>query len=109
FALCWEQVWVESFCHAIEAAGEWLVTMPPGEAAAMPAAGRAYLTTASYEEMMEWSGGFWRQFLVKYPEINTMYPRMLCTSRKVHALRAGSRRRRARGGLADRAATGPYR
>jgi len=61
----------------------------------MPAAGRAYLPTASYEEMMEWSGGFWRQFLVKYPEINTMYQRMLCTSRKVHALRAGSRRRRA--------------
>ena len=95
FALCWEQGWVESFFHAIEAAGEWLVTMPPGEAAAMPAAGRAYLPTASYEEMMEWSGGFWRQFLVKYPEINTMYQRMLRTSRKVHALRAGSRRRRA--------------
>src|SRR3989442_10558263 len=45
--------------------------------------------------MMEWSGGFWRQFLVKYPEINTMYQRMIRTSRKVHALRAGSRRRRA--------------
>ncbi|TMJ05835.1 MAG: DUF1926 domain-containing protein [Bacillati bacterium ANGP1] len=93
YALCWEQGWVESFFRAVEAAEEWLVTMPPGEAAAMPAAGRVYLPTASYEEMMEWSGGFWRQFLVKYPEINTMYQRMLRTSRKVHAMPPGPGRR----------------
>src|SRR5713226_1534381 len=91
--LCWEQGWVESFFRAIEAAGEWLVTMPPGDAAVLPAAGRVYLPTASYEEMMEWSGGFWRQFLVKYPEINTMHNRMLRTSRKVHAMRPGPRKR----------------
>jgi len=95
YALCWEQEWVESFFRAVEAADDWLVTMPPGDAARLPAAGRAYLPTASYEEMLEWSGGFWRQFLVKYPEINTMHKRMLRVSRKVHAMRPGPRRRRA--------------
>ena len=95
FALCWEQGWVESFFRAVDAAADWLIPMPPGEAAALPAAGRVYLPAASYQEMMEWSGGFWRQFLVKYPEINTMYQRMLRTSHQVHALRAGPRRRRA--------------
>ncbi len=94
-ALCWEQGWVESFFRAVESAGDWLVTMPPGEAAALPAAGRVYLPAASYEEMLEWSGGFWRQFLVKYPEINTMHKRMLRVSRKVHAMRPGPRARQA--------------
>lgn len=92
---CWEQGWVESFFTAVEAASDWLVTMPPREAASLPAAGRVYLPAASYDEMMEWSGGFWRQFLVKYPEINTMHKRMLRASRKVHAMRPGPRRRKA--------------
>ncbi|HVH31196.1 MAG TPA: alpha-amylase/4-alpha-glucanotransferase domain-containing protein, partial [bacterium] len=35
------------------------------------------------------------QFLVKYPEINTMHKRMLRVSRKVHAMRAGPRRTQA--------------
>jgi 4-alpha-glucanotransferase len=80
--------------------------------------GRAYLPTCSYMEMGEWSlpaqamaeyedfleelklqpgydikrlfvkGGFFRNFLSKYPEANAMHKRMLQVSRKVHA--AGS-------------------
>lgn len=76
--------------------------------------GRIYLPTASYMEMGEWSlparamkeyddalakvknapefaglrpfikGGFWRNFLVKYPESNHMHKRMVMVSRKVH-------------------------
>lgn len=95
YAHCWEQGWVESFFTAVEDAAAWLVTMPPHEAASLPAEGRVYLPAASYDEMMEWSGGFWRQFLVKYPEINTMHKRMLRASRKVHAMRPGPRRRKA--------------
>ena len=78
-----------------------------------PALGRIYLPTASYMEMGEWSlppramkeyddvlaraksgpdfdlirpfikGGFWRNFLSKYPESNHMHKRMLMVSRKV--------------------------
>jgi 4-alpha-glucanotransferase len=71
----------------------------------VPAAGRVYLPTASYREMGEWAlpaaaaaalerarhalgsddgelssllrGGFWRGFLVKYPEVADMYWKML--------------------------------
>ncbi len=80
-----------------------------------PAIGRIYLPTASYMEMGEWSlptramkeydevvakaksspdfdlvrpfikGGFWRNFLSKYPESNQMHKRMLMVSGKVQA------------------------
>ena len=76
-------------------------------------AGRIYLPDASYREMTEWAlptdkqghfrqliqeqqqrhdwyrtkqfmrAGFWRNFLVKYPEANEMYSRMLQVSRRV--------------------------
>lgn len=78
-----------------------------------PALGRIYLPTGSYEEMMEWAlpydarvdyeaalerikglelseraasflkGGFWRNFLVKYPESNHLHKRMLQLSKKI--------------------------
>ncbi len=77
--------------------------------------GRQYLPDASYREMTEWAlpaekqlhykhqqkslelltdwprikpfyrAGFWRNFLVKYPESNEMYCRMLDVSRRVEA------------------------
>ncbi len=76
--------------------------------------GRIYLPTASYSEMMEWAlptpailkyerfveslqsqnqyeenkpfvrGGFWRNFLAKYPESNNIHKKMLRVSRKVN-------------------------
>jgi hypothetical protein len=84
-----------------------------------PAVGRAYLPTASYREMGEWvlspasarllaaarrglygleggeamaatlRGGFWRGFLVKYPEVADTYWKMLRLSRALHAAMAG--------------------
>ncbi|MGQ9594499.1 MAG: alpha-amylase/4-alpha-glucanotransferase domain-containing protein [Anaerolineae bacterium] len=116
--------WVERFFQALEVEASWLHTLPPGEfAARFPALGRIYLPTASYDEMTEWAlpaplageivrlkhrlqdegrqdvlrfvrGGFWRYFLVKYPEINTLHKKMLRVSRKAHAL---SGRAKARG------------
>jgi alpha-amylase len=77
--------------------------------------GRVYLPTASYREMMHWTlrpagyrayedfeaelkarglydayhifvrGGFWRNFLAKYPESNAMHKKMLAVSRAVWA------------------------
>ncbi|MBI4711765.1 MAG: DUF1926 domain-containing protein, partial [Planctomycetes bacterium] len=77
--------------------------------------GKAYLPDCSYREMTEWAlpaeyaiayedtikhsdkcapagfiiqpGGYWRNFRVKYPEINIMYSKMLEVSRKVAALK----------------------
>jgi alpha-amylase len=78
------------------------------------AKGKVYLPTASYDEMMEWAlpkesqssfsnivetlkaenkysamrpyvrGGFWRNFLVKYPESNQMYSKMTYVSNKLN-------------------------
>src|SRR5439155_807105 len=81
----------------------------------LPASGRVYLPTASYREMGEWAlpaqaaraleaardeigrlpdgerltgllrGGFWRSFLVKYPEVGDTHWKMLRLSRAIHA------------------------
>ncbi|MDR7455720.1 MAG: DUF1926 domain-containing protein [Armatimonadota bacterium] len=121
----WERGWVEAFFGALEAAEEWLEVLPPGEwVRTRPARGRVYLPTASYDEMTEWAlparaaarlpalkhelaaagredvlaflhGGFWRHFLVKYPEVNTLHKAMLRTSRKVWRMRPGPGRDRA--------------
>ena len=80
--------------------------------------GRIYLPDASYREMTEWAlptekqthyrnlvagneqrhdwhslrqfvrAGFWRNFLVKYPEVNEMYARMIQVSRRLEEVSA---------------------
>lgn len=82
--------------------------------------GSVYIPTASYREMMEWAlpyksgdhfenvlqdirnsgkegyyspfirGGYWRNFLEKYPESNNMHKKMLRVSNKVAGLANGS-------------------
>jgi hypothetical protein len=82
----------------------------------IPPSGRIYLPTASYYEMMHWAllpkafqefenfenalkekdlfgkygifvrGGFWRNFLAKYPESNQMHKRMLYLNQKIKKL-----------------------
>jgi hypothetical protein len=120
--LCWERGWVEAFFTALESARDWLTITPPGEwVRTKSPRGRIYLPTASYDEMTEWAlpapaaarlpalkhdleaqgrrdvlpflqGGFWRYFLVKYPEINTLHKTMLRVSRRVWRMRPGPRR-----------------
>jgi alpha-amylase len=89
--------------------GEWIEREPP--------LGRVYVPTSSYFEMGEWAlpaeeglaferavaaaeaqdrpearwmrGGFWRNFQVKYREINDLHKQMLRTSAKVARMAAG--------------------
>lgn len=104
--------WVEEFFTALEQNSSWLHTTLLGEYAKVyPALGRIYIPTSSYIEMTEWAlppqkafqfgqlvhqlehekrtdilqfmrGGFWRNFLVRYPEINNQHKKML----RVHDL-----------------------
>lgn len=113
YEYCWKKGWVERFFRALEQNSDWLHTIALGEYAnRFPAVGRVYLPTASYAEMMEWAlpaqesllysklthqldaegrqdivkfmrGGFWRNFLVKYPEVNSMHKKMLLVHDKV--------------------------
>ncbi len=108
----YEDGWLDTFFGLVEENAEWLRMELPGDVLrSRPPEGRIYLPTASYSEMMEWSlpteeqldyhafrqkladrrapearfvrGGFWRNFLAKYPESNLMHKRMLETRRAV--------------------------
>ena len=121
----WQKGWMERFFTALSENASWLHIITPGEyARQFPSLGRIYLQTASYDEMGEWAlpprlsweithlkhrleaerereilhfirGGFWRSFLVKYPEANTMHKKMLLVSDKVWTLPESPERQRA--------------
>jgi len=107
--------WIDEFFRALEENRSWLHTTPPGEyARAHAALGRVYIPTSSYIEMTEWAlpprksyafgqllhklqeeheqeilqfmrGGFWRNFLVRYPEVNNQHKKMLRVHDAVYA------------------------
>jgi len=116
---CWgHDRWVDRFLDALEANADWLTTTTPSAwLEHAPPIGRIYLPTGSYAEMGEWSlpaaegqlysdllhadvlagrpeprwmrGGFWRNFQVKYREINDLHKQMLRASAAVEALPEG--------------------
>lgn len=109
FKWVYEERWLARFFQALTDNAEWIQMKTLGEhfAAAAPT-GRLYLPTASYDEMMEWAlpagriqefekvahddknpakpfvrGGFWPNFMVKYPEANWMAKRATFASQQV--------------------------
>ncbi len=82
--LLYEDGWLDAFFSALASAlptirtttlRQYLVEEHPLR--------RVYLPPCSYSEMMEWSGGNFRNFLVRYQESNLMHKRMMRVSRKV--------------------------
>jgi len=103
---CYDDGWLALFLEALENERDWLEVVPLREAAMAEPVGRAYLPTASYEEMLHWAlpptafleyetftdwlkdcgkadrygrfvrGGHWRGFLAKYEESNLMHKKM---------------------------------
>jgi hypothetical protein len=122
---CWgETRWVDRCFEALEANADWLTTTTPSDWLAGHAPqGRIYVPTASYLEMTEWAlppdetrvfvaaiesarregrpearflrGGFWRNFLAKYREVNDLHKQMLRTSWKVGWMVDGPAQQRA--------------
>ncbi len=120
---CYVDSWLADFFAALSEAEAWLDIIPLGEASRRPAAGRVYLPSASYEEMLHWSlpakafveyegleqfmkqhaswdrygrfvrGGHWRGFLTKYEEANLMHKKMLYVSSNLAAYQQGDPRR----------------
>jgi alpha-amylase len=79
--------WLKNFFAALEANKEWINTSTFSEHInRSKPTGRIYLPCASYREMLEWSGGFFRNFLVKYPEANNMHKKMFLISRRLEEL-----------------------
>ncbi len=84
--LCWTEGWLDRFFAALEASSDWLDVVLPGEYIdEHPASGPVYLPAGSYPEMLKWSGGFWRNFISRYPEVNAMHKKMLRVSARVEA------------------------
>jgi len=78
----YEDGWLEQFLTTLESESSWIKLYTFSEfIEKFPPLGRVYLPTASYPEMLEWSGGFWRNYLVKYPEINNMQKKMFYLSK----------------------------
>lgn len=119
---CWgREGWVDRFFEALEANAGWLTTTTPSDwLAGHSPLGRAYIPVGSYAEMGEWAlpadegaafhqaveqaraqdrpevrwlrGASWRNFQVKYREVNDLHKRMLRVSNKVAAMPPGPAR-----------------
>ena len=113
---CYKKGWLDQLFGALEEQSDWLEVVPLGEAASADPVGRAYLPSASYEEMLHWAlppaafleyesfedwlkscgkqerygrfvrGGHWRGFLAKYEESNLMHKKMLRISDRLTEL-----------------------
>jgi len=122
---CWGSGnWVETFLVALEENASWLATVTPaGWLAGHRPIGRVYVPAGSYAEMGAWAmspdesraflevldedratgrpeprwmrGASWRNFQVKYREVNDLHKRMLRVSEAVTAMPAGPDRERA--------------
>jgi len=110
---CYEDGWLMDLFEALDKNSYWLEVVPLSAAAAAPSAGRAYLPSSSYAEMLHWSlppkafveyenfekylkqqkkleqygrfvrGGHWRGFLAKYEEANMMHKKMMIVSERL--------------------------
>jgi alpha-amylase len=113
---CYEDRWLVNLFEAFERNRDWLEVTTLTTAANRIPVGRAYLPTASYEEMLHWAlptkafveyeefehwlkghdrwersgrfvrGGHWRGFLAKYEESNLMHKKMIWASTLVDQL-----------------------
>ncbi len=85
----YQENWLDNFFKTLEENSSWLnlVTFSEYLSKRGPT-GRVYLPCASYREMMEWSDGFYRNFMVKYPEANNMHKKMLHVSNRINSLKA---------------------
>lgn len=83
----YEGGWLEDFLRLLLDNRDWLRTTTFSDyLETFPPRGRVYLPTAAYREMKEWSGGFWRNFLVRYPESNLMHKKMLAVNKRLNQI-----------------------
>jgi 4-alpha-glucanotransferase len=122
FEHCWGPLgWVERFFGALEVNRDWLTTVTPSDwLDGHGPVGRVYLPTGSYAEMGEWAlpadegaafahevheatvehrpelrwlrGAIWRNFQVKYREVNDLHKQMLRVSDLVDGMPPGPAR-----------------
>lgn len=103
---CFREGWLDAFLTALESAADIHLATPGEAVSALDAPGPFFVPAASYPEMGEWAlapeerqrflasraaaseagvgepdlfvrGGFWRNFLTRYPESNELHKRIL--------------------------------
>jgi alpha-amylase len=90
----YSQGWLEHFLRLLAENRDWVHLTTLAEfLQRVPPLGPVNLPTGSYAEMMEWSGGSWRNFLSRYSESNLMYHKMLRVSDQVAAMSASAEQR----------------
>ncbi len=88
----YEEGWLERFFRELEKNRDWLKMTTFREALEQTTPlGRVYVPVASYEEMLGWSGGSFRNFLAKYPEADAMHKKMLWLSGCIAEAKGGPR------------------
>ena len=93
----YEQGWLDEFFRLLTENAEWIKTRTFSDYMdKYPPKGRIYLPAASYREMKQWAGGFWRNFLVRYPESNRMHKKMLAVRTRLEQVPRRAARNRAR-------------
>ncbi|MEM3994769.1 MAG: alpha-amylase/4-alpha-glucanotransferase domain-containing protein [Thermofilum sp.] len=80
--------WLSLFFYYLRTAEDIEVITPSEYLRRFGYAGLAYLGPWSYDKMIEWSGGYFPNFLKKYSESNNMHKRMLYTRSKLERLKA---------------------
>lgn len=80
--------WLSLFLYHLKQSEDIEVITPSLYLQRFGYAGLAYLFPGSYDKMMEWSGGYFPNFLRKYRESNNMHKRMLYTRRKLELYKA---------------------
>jgi alpha-amylase len=93
----YREKWLGRFFFLLEKNNSWLKTATFKEYLRdVPPKGVAYLPAGAYREMLQWSGGYWRNFFVRYPESNHLHKKMLHVHGKVSQLPEGPDKDKAR-------------
>ncbi len=79
----YQEGWLKTFLKALRDNRSWVnISLPSNYIKHYAPKGRIYLRECSYEEMMQWSQGNFRHFLVKYPESNDMNKKAIFISNR---------------------------
>lgn len=119
--ICYREKWLKNFFELLEKNRDWLHPITPRlDEAVLHPKGRVYFPCLAYWDLMRWAlsgerqrafqeifkrlrrqeaetyllGGYFRQFLTKYPEVNLLYSRLLYTHLLVSQMRGDKSRKR---------------
>ena len=93
----YREKWLDNFFSLVQENNNWLKTATFRDyLRSTPPKGVVYLPAGSYREMLQWSGGYWRNFFVRYPESNHLHKKMLHVHDRVSLLPEGPDKDKAR-------------